>query len=148
MDTCETIIRNIFQRVEKNCQKELAMFKATIPEIGKSIPRIKMREAQEIVFERTKRNNRKEPDLTPEDEKEMCLWAKEKHNSDLIFITHYPTKKRPFYTHEDPTDPNYTLSFDILCRGLEITTGGQRINNYEKLKKNIEKWGNLSLIHI
>lgn len=60
----------------------------------------------------------------------------------MIFITHYPTKKRPFYTYQDPEDPEYTLSFDLLCRGLEIVTGGQRINEYEKLVENIKKWGN------
>ncbi|MDD4990149.1 MAG: aspartate--tRNA(Asn) ligase [Candidatus Pacebacteria bacterium] len=142
IDTCETIIKSIFKRVSQNCQKELALFKAQLPLIGKAIPRVKMREAQQIIFERTKRDNRNEPDLTPDDEKEICLWAKEKHNSDLVFITHYPTKKRPFYTHEDPQDPEYTLSFDILCSGLEITTGGQRINEYEKLLANVKKWGN------
>ncbi|MDO8424712.1 MAG: amino acid--tRNA ligase-related protein, partial [bacterium] len=47
-----------------------------------------------------------------------------------------------FYTFQDPENPEYTLSFDLLCRGLEITTGGQRINEYEKLVENIKKWGN------
>jgi len=142
MDVCEIIIKNIFKRVEKDCLKELALLKASLPEIKNSIPRIKMREAQKIILERTGRDNTKEPDLTPEDEKEICQWAKENHQSELVFITHYPTKKRPFYTMPDEEDQEYTLSFDILCRGLEITTGGQRINNYEQLKENIIKWGN------
>jgi len=102
---------------------------------------LKMREAQEIIFQRTGRDNRKEIDLQPEDEKEICLWAREKHGSELIFVTHYPTPKRPFYTYADPQDENYTLSFDLLCRGLEIVTGSQRINKYEELIKNIKKFG-------
>jgi nondiscriminating aspartyl-tRNA synthetase len=142
MSVCETLIKNIFLDLQKNCLAELNLLKATLPQITDGIPRIKMREAQEIIFERTKRDNRKEPDLEPEDEKEICDFAKEKYGSDLIFITHYPVKKRPFYTFADPQDPDYTLSFDILCRGLEITTGGQRINDYEKLVENIKKWGN------
>ena len=142
MDTCETIVRNIFSEVQKKYQKELEIFKITTPKITEKIPRIKMRKAQEIIFERTGRDNRKEIDLEPEDEKEICNWAKEKHGSELIFITHYPTKKRPFYTYPDPEDEDYTLSFDLLCRGLEIVTGGQRINECEKLLKNIKKWGN------
>ena len=142
METCEVIIKNIFSALQKNYKKELEMFKATIPALSKKIPQIKMRQAQEIIFERTGRDNRKEPDLEPEDEKEICEWAKEKYNSELIFITHYPTKKRPFYAYPDPKEPNYTLSFDLLCRGLEIVTGGQRIHKYEKLVKNIKKWGN------
>ncbi len=140
MDTCETVVKNIFSAVENKCSKELALRKATLPKTGPKIPRIKMREAQEIIFQRTGRDNRKEVDLEPDDEKEICQWAKEKHGSDLVFVTHFPTKKRPFYTYADPADPEYTLSFDLLCRGLEIVTGGRRINDYKALLANIEKW--------
>ena len=141
MDVCEDVIKDIFSDLEKNCSKELKSFDIGLPKMVK-IPRIKMREAQEIIFQRTKRDNRKEPDLEPEDEKEISNWAKEKHGSELIFITHYPTKKRPFYTHPDPKDSDYTLSFDLLFRGLEIVTGGQRINEENELFKNIKKWKN------
>jgi len=134
MNTVETIIRSMFA--------DLKTLNVNAPELGREIPRIKMREAQQIILERTGRNNLKEPDLSPEDEQEICLWAKEKYGSDVIFITHYPTLKRPFYTFADPADPDYTLSFDVLCRGLEIVTGGQRINEYDKLVKNIKRWGN------
>ncbi len=142
MDTCEVLIRNIFSDIQKNCRKEIKILNVALPELGQKIPRMKMREAQQIIFERIKRDNRKEPDLDPEDEKEICKFAKEKYGSDLAFITHYPTKKRPFYTYQDPEDENYTLSFDLLCRGLEIVTGGQRVHQYEKLLENIKKWGN------
>ncbi|MCX6764805.1 MAG: aspartate--tRNA(Asn) ligase, partial [Candidatus Nealsonbacteria bacterium] len=142
MDACETIIKNIVLNIQKNYKNELRVLKAEIPQIGEKIPRIKMREAQGIIFERTKRDNRQEPDLEPGDEKEICNFAKEKYNSDFVFITHYPTKKRPFYTYPDPENENYTLSFDILFKGLEIASGGQRINDYEKLRENIKKWGN------
>ncbi|MDD2696773.1 MAG: aspartate--tRNA(Asn) ligase [Candidatus Pacebacteria bacterium] len=140
MDTCERVIKEIFSDIENKCQKELKMFGVSIPKINQKIPRLKLREAQEIIFQRTKRDNRKENDLEPEDEKEICEYAKEKYGSELIFITHFPTKKRPFYTFPDPENPDYTLSFDLLCRGLEIVTGGQRIHDYETLLKNIKKW--------
>jgi len=142
MDTCENLIKNIFSNIENNCQRELKIFGVTVPKISSKIPRIKMREAQEIIFKRTGKDHRKEMDLDPEDEREICEFAKEKHGSELIFITHYPTKKRPFYTYPDPEDEDYTLSFDLLCRGLEVVTGGQRINDYKKLTENIKKWGN------
>jgi len=142
IDISENLIKNIFSDVQKKCRKELNLFKSVIPQISDKVPRIKMSEAQEIVFKRTKRDNRKEPDLNPEDEREICDYAKEKYGSEVIFITHYPTKKRPFYAYPDPTNENYTLSFDLLCRGLEVLTGGQRIHEYEKLVTNIKKWGN------
>lgn len=142
MDVAEEVVKKIFAAIEKECQAELAMYQAKLPRVSRKIPRIKMREAQQIIFERTGRNNRQEPDLTPEDEREICKWAEEKRGSELVFITHFPTAKRPFYTYADPEDPDFTLSFDLLGRGLEWVTGGQRINDYSQLLANVKKWGN------
>ncbi len=102
---------------------------------------MKLREAQELIKEKTGADKTREPDLEPEDERWLCEYAKENLGSDFIFITHYPVSKRPFYTYEDENDPGLTKSFDLLYRGVEITTGGQRIHNYEKLVSNIVKWG-------
>lgn len=142
MDMTEEVVKSVLANIKKRCSGELKMYHAEIPKAAEKIPRIKMREAQEVIFERTGRGNRREPDLTPEDEREICRWAEERHGSELVFITHYPTKKRPFYTYPDPEDPDYTLSFDLLGRGLELVTGGQRIHEYDKLLANIKKWGN------
>lgn len=135
MDIAEAVIRDIFKKVEKDCKSELELLEATVPTLGEKIPRIKLREAQEIIMKRTKRDSRKEPDLAPEDEREICKWAAEEKGSDLVFVTHYPTSKRPFYTMPDPKDPDYTLSFDLLGRGTEWLTGSQRINDLETLVK-------------
>lgn len=142
MDTAEIVIRNIFSAVKKKNVGELELLGSTVPSLGKKIPRLKMQEAQEIIFQRSGRDRRKAPDLNPEDEREICKWAEEKYGSELVFITHYPVEKRPFYTLPDPQDSNYTLSFDLLCRGLELATGGQRINDYQQLVEHIKKWGN------
>jgi nondiscriminating aspartyl-tRNA synthetase len=106
-------------------------------DLSQPIPRMKLRDAQKLLGISTD-----EPDLAPEDERKICEWAKKEHGSDFIFITHFPTKKRPFYTYPDPQDPEYTLGFDLLFKGLEIVTGGQRINDYDQLLANIKKWGN------
>ncbi len=142
MAVVEKVIRDVFNKVGEENKEELAFFSATLPKLSKEIPRLKMREAQQIIFERTGRDNRKEPDLEPEDEREICRYSLEKYGSDLIFITHYPTKKRPFYTYPDPEDPEYTCSFDLLGRGLEWVTGGRRINDYEMLLEHVKEWGN------
>ncbi len=142
MTLVEKTVKDVFAFLAENCTDELKMFSATLPLIGKSIPRLKMREAQEIILTRTGRDNRNEPDLQPEDEREICRYTMEKFASELVFITHYPTKKRPFYTHPDPQDPEFTYSFDLLGRGLEWVTGSQRINQYQQLVDNIKKWGN------
>lgn len=133
MDAAQSVIKDIFERVAKDCKDQLSLLGASIPKVSSEIPRIKLREAQEIIFKRTKRDSRKEPDLAPEDEKEICKWAQEEKGSELVFVTHYPTVKRPFYTLADPKDPEYTLSFDLLGRGIEWLTGGQRINDLKTL---------------
>lgn len=104
-------------------------------------PRLTLREAQEIIFMATGRDNRKEKDLTPEDEKDVCKWVLKNHKSDLVTITHFPTQTKPFYTMPDPKDPEYSLSFDLLFRGVEVLSGSQRINDYKTLLESIKKRG-------
>lgn len=140
-DVVEKVIKNIFLDLNKNRQEELKLYNAQTPKVSEKIPILKLREAQEIIFKRTKRDNRNEPDLAPEDEREICKYALEEYGSELIFITHYPTSKRPFYTYPDPENPEFTLSFDLIGRGVEWVTGSQRINDYQKLVSNIKKWG-------
>jgi nondiscriminating aspartyl-tRNA synthetase len=71
--------------------------------------------------------------LEPEHERAICEWVLKEKESDFVFVTHYPMSKRPFYTYEDEEDPGYSKSFDLLFRGLEISTGGQRIHDYDML---------------
>jgi nondiscriminating aspartyl-tRNA synthetase len=72
-----------------------------------------------------------EPDLAPADERAVGEWAMREHGSDFVFVTGYPMVKRPFYTHPDPSRPGYTNGFDLLFRGVELVTGGQRLHRYE-----------------
>jgi len=126
--------------LKEKCAKEFQLLGAQIPEIPKEIPRLKLREAQEIIKAEYGEDCTDEPDLEPQHERWLCEYAKKTYDSEFIFITHFPVKKRPFYTYEDEEDPGYTKSFDLLFRGLEITTGGQRINEYDKLVENMKKW--------
>jgi nondiscriminating aspartyl-tRNA synthetase len=142
LDLAEKVILGIFQGIKESRQEELALYSATLPVYKTPFPRFKLSEAQEIIFKETGRDVRGEPDLSPDDEKDICEWAKKKHGSEMVFITHFPTAKRPFYAYPDPDDPELTLSFDLLGRGLEWVTGGQRIHEYDQLVSNIKKWGN------
>ncbi|MFC0533901.1 aspartate--tRNA(Asn) ligase [Phytohabitans kaempferiae] len=72
-----------------------------------------------------------EPDLAPAHERAIGEWALREHGSDFVFVTGYPMAKRPFYTHPDPSRPGYTNGFDLLFRGVELVTGGQRLHRYE-----------------
>jgi nondiscriminating aspartyl-tRNA synthetase len=124
-----------------------------VPEITE-IPTLKFMEAKEILMKKFKYQPTDMKDFDPEEEQLLGKYAKKQFNSDFIFITHYPSKKRPFYTMDDPEDPEYTLSFDLLFRGLEITSGGQRVHDYneqvEKMKKlgmNPEEFATYLMLH-
>ncbi|MBZ9686262.1 aspartate--tRNA(Asn) ligase [Clostridium estertheticum] len=132
------LLKYIFQYVTNKCPKELTLLLVEFPKIGDQIPSMKLSEAIEILknkYGKTDLIN----DLDPEGEKLICEYVKEKYNSDFIFLTHYPRSKRPMYTMPEGTES--THSFDLLFRGVEITTGGQRIHNYQQLKESISSKG-------
>ena len=121
----------------KDYQKELDMLGITLPDVSK-IPAVHFDKAKEMVAEKYNRTIRNPYDLEPEEEHLIGELFKEDYGADFVFITHYPSKKRPFYAMDDPQDARFTLSFDLLFRGLEITTGGQRIHSYQQLLDKIE----------
>lgn len=140
-EVCEKVVRDIFEAVEKENKAELKLWNATLPSMPKKgIPEIKIKEALEILKKRLDKNSKRKLDLEPEDEREICKWAKEEHNSDLLWVTHFH-KDKNFYTWNDPKNPEESLSYDLLCRGVEWLSGTVRIEKYEKLIENIRKQG-------
>ncbi len=128
--------------VREACPEEVKLLNVQLPEFVHPVPQMKLKEAQKILEdEYNEKGCLNEPDLEPHQERQICEYAKKKWNSDFLVITHYPVSKRPMYTYEDPADPGFTGSFDVLFRGTEIVTGGQRINEYEKLVNNMIKFG-------
>ena len=101
-----------------------------LPDVEK-IPAVRFDEAKRLAAEKYGRPIRDPFDLEPEEEHNIGRYFKEEYGADFVFVTHYPAKKRPFYAMDDPEDPRYTLSFDLLFRGMEVTTGGQRIHDYQ-----------------
>lgn len=126
--------------LKKDYAKELKILDVTLPDVSK-IPAIRFDEAKQKVSEKYDRKIRNPYDLEPEEEHLIGQYAKEEWGSDFVFVTYYPSKKRPFYAMDDPQDEKFTLSFDLLFRGLEITTGGQRIHDYDMLMEKLEKRG-------
>jgi len=102
---------------------------------------MKLNAALELIKEKTGADKTGSDDLDPEDERFLSEYARTELGSDFIFITHYPVSKRPFYTMEDSEDIGYTKSFDLLFRGVEITTGGQRVHDLETLKEKAKAKG-------
>lgn len=130
-------LRRLVDLLRREYAGELALLGAELPD-AQHIPAVRFDEAKRLAADAYGYAIREPYDLEPEEEQHIGRYAKEVWGSDFVFVTHSPGRKRPFYTMDDPEDPRYTLSFDLLFRGVEITTGGQRIHNYgqqvEKLK--------------
>lgn len=139
MDLEEGFINYLFNHLNKVCKKELEMYKIDLPN-EVFIPRITLQEAHAILLDKY---NKKSPigNIDAEGEVLISKYVKEKYNCDFVFLTKYPVSKRPMYTMTDDENKELTKSFDLIYDGLEITTGGQRINDYEMLKENIIKFG-------
>ncbi len=134
------LLKYIMELLKTEYKNEVELLHIEIPEI-KEIPVVKFMDAKEIIMKKFKYKPTDMKDFDPEEEQILGKYAKKEFNSDFIFITHYPSKKRPFYTMDDPEDPEYTLSFDLLFRGLEITSGGQRVHDYNEQVAKMEKLG-------
>lgn len=152
MNTETGVLKYIMNLLKTEYAAEVEMLKADIPEIT-SIPCIRFKDAKEMCVKKLK-NITDMKDFEPEEEAFLGKWAKQQFNSDFLFVTHYLSKKRPFYTMDDPEDPEVTLSFDLLFRGIEITSGGQRIHDYnmqvEKMKRlgmNPEEFETYLMLH-
>ena len=126
--------------LKEDYAKELEILKVELPDASR-IPAVRFDVAKELVAKKYNRQIRNPFDLEPEEEALIGQYFKEEYNADFVFVTHYPSKKRPFYAMDDPEDTRFTLSFDLLFHGLEITTGGQRIHDYNALLKKIEDRG-------
>ena len=126
--------------LKKDYSKELQILKIQLPKVDQ-IPAVRFDKAKELVSEKYNRKIRNPYDLEPEEEALIGRYFKEEYDADFVFVTHYPSKKRPFYAMDDPQDDKFTLSFDLLFHGLEVKTGGQRIHDYNQLKAKISERG-------
>ena len=139
MDLEEGFLDYLFKHLNRVCKKELEMYKVKLPD-EVNIPRITLDEAHKILLEKY---NKKSPlgNIDAKGEELICDYVKKEYGTEFVFLTKYPVTKRPMYTMPDDKDKTLTKSFDLIYDGLEITTGGQRIHDYEMLKENIIKFG-------
>ena len=132
------MLKYVVEHLRKNYQPEIEQLNIDLPVINE-IPVIRLADA--IALMKTMGGGKNKNDLTPEDETMLCEHIKKTTGSDFVFVTHYPSAKRPFYVKDSVDDPTVTESFDLLFRGLEITSGGQRVNDYDEQIAKLKKRG-------
>jgi nondiscriminating aspartyl-tRNA synthetase len=138
MDLEVGILSDVFSQIRKENAKDLAVWKATVPDPGlcAKIPRVDYDEARDIISRET---GKKVYEISPEGERVLCEWASQSAGIEAVFIYGYPRKSRPFYTF--PADNKKTKAFDLIFRGLEVTSGGMRINRHDMLVENAKAFG-------
>ena len=141
MKVLENTIRDTVRVVAEKHRDIFERFNTTIPEIPDEIPVFTLADAQALVAKEYSRIIEDTNDMSPEDERQICEYVKKNLHSDFVFITRFPTKKRAFYTYEDPSEAPLSRGFDLLFRGLEINSGAQRIHDYDELVKRIKERG-------
>ncbi|MGW4420511.1 aspartate--tRNA(Asn) ligase [Streptosporangium sp. NPDC004631] len=131
MAVLREVLAGMTAAVEHHAGEACALLGVEPPDVPNRIPEIHFTRAQELLAAHTGEDPRGEPDLAPAHERLLSQWALREHGSEFLFVTGYPMAKRPFYTHPEPGRPQYSNSFDLLFRGLELVTGGQRLHRYE-----------------
>lgn len=135
------VVAGIFAALAAHNAADLSLLGAALPVVPPEIPHIHFADAQELILKLHGVDVRGEPDLSPQDERWLGAWAQEQHGSDFLFVVGYPMVKRPFYTHPDPARPEFSNSFDLLFRGTELVTGGQRLHRYQDYLAALDRAG-------
>jgi nondiscriminating aspartyl-tRNA synthetase len=130
MATLTAVLQGIMAQIGEECGPELALLKAQLPAVPAAIPSLHFSEALALLGKLTGEDLSAEPDLAPNHERLLGEWASREHGSDFLFVVGYPTEQRAFYTAPDPARPLYSHGFDLLFRGLELVSGGQRMHRH------------------
>lgn len=141
MSVLEQVVKDVCKEVSEKHADIFARANVEKPLVPEKFPIFTLKEAQDLVAKEFDRKIEDTSDMSPEDERQICEYAKKNLGSDFVFITKFPTKKRAFYTYEEPSEAPSSRGFDLLFRGLEINSGAQRIHNYDTLVERIEERG-------
>ncbi len=130
MAMLQEVIAGMLAAVVSEAGPALALLDVRLPDLPSTFPSLHFAEAQKLLA-KVRPGGEEPQDLAPADELWLGAWARREFSSDVLFVEGYPAAARPFYTHPDPERPGYTRGFDLLFRGVELVTGGQRLHRYE-----------------
>ena len=141
MAVLSDVLAGILEELNTRYSSDLQLLRVKMPVMPKRVPHIHFSEAQELIYRLHGVDERREPDLSPQGERWLGEWALKEYGSDFLYVTGYPTAHRAFYTYPEPGRPEYSYSFDLLFRGMELVSGGQRLHRYEDYLAVLEQRG-------
>jgi nondiscriminating aspartyl-tRNA synthetase len=131
MAVCRDAVAGMVDSVRERAEPDMTLLGASVPQVPAQIPHLHFAEALKLISEATGQDVTAELDLAPAHERWLCEWSVREHGSELLFVHGFPLPSKPFYTYPDPDRPGYSYGFDLLFRGMEIVSGGQRLHRHE-----------------
>jgi len=131
MAVCRNAVAGMIDSVRERAGTAMQLLSATLPQVPAQIPHVHFAEALKLISEASGEDVTGEHDLAPAHERWLCDWSAREHGSELLFVHGFPLISKPFYTYPDPARPGYSYGFDLLFRGVEIVSGGQRLHRHE-----------------
>jgi nondiscriminating aspartyl-tRNA synthetase len=141
MQTLRSTVAGMVENVAVRTRSAVQRLGVALPSVPDQIPAVHFADAQAMIEEASDEDLSSELDLAPAHERWLCEWSGREHGSEFVFVIGYPLAKRPFYTHPDPERPGFSLGFDLLFRGVEIVTGGQRLHRYADYVRALDQRG-------
>ena len=141
MAVCRDAVAGMVESVQERAASAMVLLDAQLPKVPTQIPDIHFAKAMELISEATGEDVTGEHDLAPAHERWLCEWSVREYGSELLFVHGFPLLTKPFYTYPDPARPGYSYGFDLLFRGVEIVSGGQRLHRYEDYLKALASRG-------
>src|SRR5215469_8595137 len=135
MAVCRVAVAGMVDSVQERATPAMVLLGAEVPKVPAQIPHVHFTEAMELISKATGEDVTGEHDLAPAHERWLCEWSAREHGSELLFVHGFPLLSKPFYTYPDPARPGYSYGFDLLFRGVEIVSGGQRLHRHEDYLK-------------
>ena len=135
------VLRGMLEAMQSEAADSLRLRGVALPDLSVEIPSVAFREALALAGQALGQDLSGEKDLAPAHERWLGEWARREHRSEFLYVTGYPAATKPFYTYPSPADPQITNSFDLLFRGVELVSGGQRLHRYEDYQRVFEARG-------
>lgn len=135
------VIQGMLAAIREETADAIRLLDLALPQAPATFPVLHFSEALDLIFRQTGEDARSEPDLAPHHERWLGDWALREHGSDFVYVWGYPSAKRAFYTHPDLEQPGYSRGFDLLFKGLELVSGGQRLHRYDDYVAVLEERG-------
>jgi aspartyl-tRNA synthetase len=129
-------IRNVIAQ----CAPELELLHVTVEEPKTPFPELVFPDIYEVL-ENLGHVLPEDEDLDRESEKLLTDYVKKQYGSDFFFVNRFPSKIKPFYVMHVDDEPRYARSVDLVYKGLELSSGGQREHRHERVVQQVREKG-------